>query len=478
MRRFLHAIDDYILAAAPHRQKLALAVFLCGLAMAVFSVFIGVGSIVFEGRICGWETRIGGWPETPGFHKQVGYITAFNWFVFSTFILPAIVATGLQARLELQNIPRALAERGMLVLKEPHGREGAATLTPRQIDAAWGKEREVWIAGAVTVFILVSLFLLRDFVQVVATPMLCPESLRNVALTDNEIEFDWSVAAIFGHGEIGSIGFRVVNIIFSLLAYVLFAVIGVSIFYALFVMFVGFQIFIQKLQNFEGYVLILDLGSDDKRHGFEIFEDFFTSLIQCTFLILVALSLMNLQNFYLRSAEFESIWQLIGADISSLYGEALKIPTEDFRETVWHILINWAGKDGRNILDNFNTAGGIATALGLATIVMAVTLNLLRVQARRARSDARRQLPLYEARYPELSGAEILKRINETTVWPIGWISWSYALAFMLVAAAGVISYRFILVAIGLGAGWVLLKAGLLLPAQKFVKLLTRQPPG
>jgi TRAP-type C4-dicarboxylate transport system permease small subunit len=99
---------------AQNAEMLAIASVVVGLVLCAASMVIGVDNVKFTGdfrapALAGEHVDL-----TPAMTKEVGYLWAPNWSVFSALVLPLIVLFGLLAFRQIEPTLERIAARGMV----------------------------------------------------------------------------------------------------------------------------------------------------------------------------------------------------------------------------------------------------------------------------------------------------------------------------------------------------------------------------
>lgn len=355
--------------------------------------------------------------------KQVGYASAPNWFLSPVLLFPIV---GALAILIIRWMDRTLAEmvRRRMLFDTTRNTAARVDSVGRQWSFLLGIALCAWIVLSIGGFAAS----IKEWWDYSYFPLTRYDTLADLEQVEQEIqnahggpahtiERDWAIAPLFKSGVN-----RTATYLFSLAA---FLVQGWMLsFLALFlVVGVAFGALMVQLSGPDRITIVPDLGSSDKRKGFEIFQDLGGLILLASLCLFFAFFLTMLQNVYLNGSEAESLFQM-------LY-EPFKAGIDDEDGTGWKALLT--PRIPTDYSSSYARLGGIVVILLVLVLVPAL---LLRYAARRAQSNLRRLADLPGS--PEIFGRDTkdLKKIAENMeAWPYRYFSLNMLLAGAVVLA-------------------------------------------
>ncbi|MCP5075363.1 MAG: hypothetical protein GY947_18985 [Rhodobacteraceae bacterium] len=417
----LNYVDSLWRRAGEQALLVAMVLMVLGITVSITSFFLSLHDVEWNGFVA--DEMVTDFPADKV--KQVGFMWAPNWGLAAIILLPMAIYKLLLARGDVEPLIGSLVSTNMLrnINGDP--------IDSDQLMKDWKKETKVWIFLSLMLFSLAAILTLYgDFYQVVLQWLLSEEYAAEliadannpVTFYDPTFEFDWSVAALF----VGSGVNTIANIIFSFVAYLLVPVFGAGLLLSGFVWFLAFCTFFSpaKLRQ-RGMIIVPDVTSADKRLGFENFEDMFDHLVQAgIYTSILALS-MHLQNVFLRSAEHETILDMVfGVAFEKVGGAYDKMAFGELTDYVLSVntVIN-ARIDGTNIQM-------FISALAMMLLAL-IVIGSIWAWLRRAALVGKR----FQQQSGQLSDEE-LARLKKMKVWPVGWISINKLLIIMILVFA------------------------------------------
>ncbi|RYG14487.1 MAG: hypothetical protein EON96_11745, partial [Caulobacteraceae bacterium] len=237
--------------------------------LAVVSVPIGIHAVGFSGALDLTPpdpVEFGAGKRVPV--KEVGYLFALNWAPYSVLVIPLMMVFVIRLWRCMPETLRAVASAGVL------RSEGLARLDPEQIASRWQALQRRCIGVFALIFVCVLAFMLYDWWDVVARPILFPDTLRGLALSDPSMEFDWSIACRYPEANVSCVA----DGVFGAVAYVLIAGLSTAIAFASCITAVLFVVYVCGVSGSRAdrfHHVAMPCGGKDQRGGFEHFEAFF-----------------------------------------------------------------------------------------------------------------------------------------------------------------------------------------------------------
>lgn len=247
---------------------------------------------------------------------------------------------------------------------------------------------------------VVGLWLLepKEAIEIIANPS------KPVSIDHPVYEFDWSIAALYADAVVhpGS------NLAFSLAAYLVVAVLGSGFILSVFFWLPAVPSFLRQTNlKKHGWEIVPDVKSQEKRLGFEVFEQFYRYIIWgAIFTSILAVS-MHIQNVFLRSPSFQNIGQMTftnAFEIVKLHGADIGAIVASLFSTAEGV----AGPTGGEI--NLQFGISFIGILLLVGIVMTVLLTWLSVTPKVGADSLRREARLLAAQK---------RALDEMQAWPV-----------------------------------------------------------
>lgn len=452
MDKFLLQINKIWDHAADQAEFIAGIFFAIGLFLLGASYFLDIHTVEFDGNL--QKAKI--LSDTSGVPvafaaKEVGFVLAPNWGITGLIFLPLAVLTALRARAAIKPLLRNLVQKGMLVDRE------FRPVAEEMVVQKWEQESKRWAAIAMSMFLFsFCLVMFLDFIPVVADWLLStPEEVAVLAsgmtLQHDTFEFDWSVAATFQSPVVDPIP----NLVFGFFAYIVIAAFGSGFLLASFIYFISLCAFFSpsKMER-NGLLLLPKVDSDDPRLGFESFEKFFDLLVQASIFTAIIAVAMHLQNVYLRSPIYTDIVQMVFGKNVNKIRDAITEP--DLTALVQALT---STSDALGIPLKEMTLQSFASSLALfliCAIVFVCVWLWLRISAKDGQDMLRNRDDI---------SAEQKRRLNEMSIWPVGWISLNSLIIVAILVGLSMWYVNFVSVVIIylivrmlLGFGWIFWK--------------------
>ena len=428
---------DRVVAARP---QITLWLLIIGFAMCAISLTANFGIITFTGNLTNGLNAFRGSPNGSVAGKQVGYVWALNWSLFSTFIAPAIAWFGIGALEALDRTLKTLCERGMLRDKE------FKRLDFEVLQQKWESHLRKSRVMFVFVFLMVFYVIMSDWWNVVAGPILNSGGVSQT-VADPVMEFDWSVASLYPGSHVNSLGL----LIFGFVAYVIFAACVPALVIAATLCVVFFMLFLVSARLEDGsqvhFAAVPTDDGADHHFGFKVFSELFQNFLTMSLLILGGLWLMAVQNVYLRDMSHGDFYSMIVSE----YGYLLDVIAKgEFKK-----IIPWFQEPAARFVYNPQVAfAGLLFPMICITSIIGCWL-LLREKARQAKAFSKEPAHLKQlADEHGLTPRELkLQLDNKMDVWPVGWVSEQRLLSLMALLGMSMISYRVIAFPIVIGGG-------------------------
>lgn len=457
-----------------HDFLCALYVLAVMLALAALSAPIGIHSVQFDGWIeysrpieatatqVGSAARADGRaavetvrhriPFVPGqaveaqrTTKEVGYLMALNWALYSVLVVPVMTLFILRLWRTMPETLAGAAARGLI--RSPD-------LSLLSEEAATGRWRQLrrTCAGlfAILVFCVVA-FVGWDWWEVVGHPITDPSILSGLGLWDNSLEFDWSIACLYpsGPGSCGGV------FAFGLVAYLLIAIGSVALAFASCVVAAIYVAYLcgglgRREARFT-HVVVPSVDGDS-RGGFEIFGSFFSALFGLSISVVIGCLMMIIQNAYLRDPDDGDVFTFMFGDLGTLVRGVRTANVESAFDFAW---VEWLFDPADRVFGNQQT--GIGLLLLAMTVILSTGMSwwLLRQTAQDAQTRSWKEAPALATEFG-LDEASFREQIRTMDFWPVGWMNQNQLLVLLLSLMASVFSYRLML----LPAAWVAVQGG------------------
>lgn len=425
----LTALDKYWEKAGGYAYEIGVAFSFFGFMLSVWSRSAGLSDIEWNGCITGLEKCL----IAPGTVKQVGFLWAPNGGLSGLIFFPVIIIFLCLARDNVERTFKRLFDRGML-----HPIDENA-ITQEEFFARWHKRSRAWMI--ICLFILpaaILIVIVQDFFPIVFDWLRNPESaaerLKGVKISHPNIEFDWSIAALFQASEINPVH----NIIFAFVAYLFIGVLGSSFILSAFLWMFSVCSFM-SVRNLEsmGYILVPDLDSPDKRLGFETFESLFGYIFLAAVVTAIVTLGMHLQNVYLRAPDYENIMQMV-------FGDTIQNVIAHWNDGTWGQIpgefISVSVKQALQIESGLGTNLQFMITWLVMFLIMMIVVGGLTVWLYTTSREGRLWL-VDKGLKTDGSGNELddndKRRLRKMRAWPISWMSpglFCIIVAFVLLA--------------------------------------------
>jgi len=415
--------------------------FLIFLLISIISVAIGVGSFIDEV------------PNGDGamVKRQVGYLAAPNWGVVSWVVVPFILLWIARGVSSLRDSLFEMSASGMLRFNNDSRVSSGQIvqfMTPKFVFASW--------IALIVIFLCVS-FALFDFYSVAAKHLLTLspyEGPLSCNVEDSQQERDWSIAAALPNG-LGHIG-RIENFAFSLIVYILIPGLSFGLAFAYFILFsVYYYAFNHTELSTKGISIVPNLNAQDPRCGFEILQPLFERTLFVVILSFVGLSMMSLQNIYLRTCypDFFSFMLSNGFQAGQeLYANDKTVSISKLARSLGFVFGETA---------NMNLQIFLAQALSF--FVFVVVFILVFFNLRRTAMLAKDKILRFEDEPIEewpawlqrrFARGEFRKldfeRLRNMAVWPVAWVRLSILIVILLLGVISMFFYKIAFVTFGL----------------------------
>lgn len=426
------------------------------------TIFVGVAFLMLAtviGNASVWWK-----PPEPAFGvgvKQVGFLYAINWSMGGVIIFPLIWFLICHALGRLSDIERALVKAQMLVTTafEP------VRADDRSVRSLFRDARRATWVIALALPALIALIPLRDFNggvraiyvdqcrnqnltklvddsapgQEVCTPR--GREVRRIIPLDHEVILrDWSMSPFLTRDD----GIKAdVDEIFWFVAavYLVYPSLGVGVLCAYFFVLVGIGMMMSPDgARRHGLMILPDLESKDCRLGFECFESLFKYSLLIMILAYSIAHLLVLQNLYLRVAS-PSIFEFIMPDLA---GASRAFAAGEIAKAIDYLIGN-AFAPGVPSGGLLGLAGRCAAAF-MPVAFLGIAYLLLRASALRGRNIIRGEIKSGRAhsllKLTDLPEAEIMRRLDSITTWPLTWPSLRQILCGYGVLLSGIVFYK------------------------------------
>jgi hypothetical protein len=436
------ALDRFVERLIEHRHVLTGWVVLIAFGFWVVAFALHVHLVTFSGVLdgptAGHTDAFRGLPADHVPSKQVGYLTALNWSLFSTAIAPTIVWFGIGALHALNTTLRNLCERGMVRDKN------FDRLTFEFLQDKWERHIRQSRALFICTFLLVIYFVMNDWWSVVGQPILYPQTVTQT-MADPVMEFDWSVSSLYPGSGVS----KYPLLVFGFLGYVLFAALVPALVISVTLCTVFYMLFITTARTAEGQLHLAAVptaGAKDRHFGFKVFSDLFHNFLLMSLFILGGLWLMSVQNVYLRDPASSNIYSFV-VEETKKYKDVVggKTNIDDF--------LTWFFKPGQTLLENPQVAISVLLFPMICFISVVGCWVVLGYKARHAQEFSKANVQKLAAEF-KTDAAILEERLsNEMDVWPVGWIKSRNLILLMILMAASMISYRVMAIPLLIGMG-------------------------
>lgn len=437
------SIDRSVIYVVDSRARFLIWVIVLGFFVVVLSVILNIGSVAFSGRLLNGFNALAAIPALQDqpvvASKEVGFLWAVNWSLFCTVIAPIIVGFGLNTLRTFETTLESICAAGML-------RDDAF----RRV--SYNSLAEIWHAHAqknrlLFIFVLIAVigFIMWDWWSVVGHPLINPDSVRN-PLTDPQMEYDWSVSALFEGSSVNTSAL----LVFSFAAYFLFAALVPALVIAVTLCTIYFMVFVTSVRlpgdgkSDEVHFAAVPSGEDDRHFGFKVFGPLFDSYLLMSLFIMLGLWLMAVQNVYLRDPFSTNIVNFIWGDLDQ-YARLIDNSGGVFD------FISWFVAPTRYTVPNIQVALSVLLMPTICLVSVAGSWFILRSKAISAGKLSRKNVAKL-ARELQQSSDRLDERLKkDMEVWPVGWITSRKLLAMMAFLFAALVSYRLIIIPLAFG---------------------------
>jgi hypothetical protein len=361
--------------------------------------------------------------------RQVGYIWAWNWSVSYAVLFPLSLYFGLLSlrcirdSLREMHAQRMVRTAAMIAIEEP------------ELENSWlGGDRVrrllLWIFAFILPFTVSSYEWARNNLLRLFESPLAPAT--SVA------DYDWGLKALMFHAPVWA---RVTNAAFDLAAFCLEGLLlAGSLAYFLMLLDLG-RVIPLTTGNAEPIRLIPNLKSQDRRAGFELFEEPLLQMLFVALVMFLMFYLVRIEGAYLHGAGSESnLAEFIQKDIlagASGQQGVLKSPdlASSVKANVAHLL-DPGNMDVRDFLSQIS----VFLIFILCGIVIVMTV---RIACQSAITNAKNYLDncqsctLFEGKHDDERG-----RLEQITSWPLGYIKPNLLFLAMAFAVASLYYYR------------------------------------
>jgi hypothetical protein len=382
--------------------------------------------------------------------RQVGYLGALNWSIGYTVLFPLVAFLMLVA---LQSVPKALRNIGALRMIR-----SAIDFRPVSADELiqqWQEDSRIvrlLVFGGIAVAMLSAL---GEWAINNLGPLLQQNLIASIP------EVDWGLAAAipdsaFAGSHPAHTGWYLAgNAAFDLACFAFQGIVIASI-WSFFILMSDLPRLL--LNESAGYRIVPRLTTEDRRCGFEAFEDVLQNALLAGLVTFLMLYLSRVQKLYMRSDGAHSIADFTAND--------LFIGLTQGVAGLFHF-----SSDSRVLFD-INSSSRYAPPVGdilllvalflVCAFVFLLTAYTVRQCARRANRQAQEYLDADPQRmlFAEMPRETEAMRLREMTFWPMQYPSLSFLTLLILFCATTFVWYRLGLVSLGIVCLTVLTRVG------------------
>lgn len=442
-----------------------------GFILVVASLMVGNAGVGFDGHlradaIARGDARLpAGAPSLatldvglrlkPGQVKEVGYVAALNWAIYSIVMSPLVLTSGLLAFRNIEPTLVKMAERGMI-----RKTETLEAMSAAEYLSHWRRADLVWRIMLILVCVCGIGFLAWDSWSSVNAPIVHPETLAGVTLADPVSEFDWSIACLLNGTKVNCAAQQT----FDIIAYILVPGLSTLIAFSVAIVALRFMAFVANAGGPQNlwFVSVDASETDDDLLGWRVFEPFFSCLLYWALAVLFGLWLMVVQNTYLRDPTSSTIVEFLLNDSSVIVslgnpdaiGKAV-FNAGGFDKAVGAALTWLVADPSQKFFANPQEAIAIMLYAFVCAIAVVGAWWLLRVTALKSQLTTRQNLA-YFAKAQGVKQRVLHERLQKMKAWPVAWIGQMRLFALMLLLFGSLVSYRLILIPLVLVISYIL----------------------
>ncbi len=352
--------------------------------------------------------------------REVGYIGALNWSLTYALLFPIMLFLAVSALSSLALVLNRLHSRGMVRT------QNLQLASPNSLT-------EDWLAGC-----SVRKWLMIFFAVIVPTAVGLTEWVGNNLLClvrePSGLEhwnYDWGLAGIM---KDWTFTHRLFNALFDLAAFVTEALLIASL-AAFFIAILDLGRVVPTGRINHEFKLIPDFKSNDKRLGFEVFEDPLESMLGVAFVAYLICYLVRLQGAYMADNAAPSLADFVNTDIIQSIVQAAHKPDRQVLASTFIHLINLGDQQTRGVL-------AWLLSVFLAVFSLAAVVMTVKAAAKSAQLNGEEVL---ENNTLGLSPAEIAAarlKLDKMAIWPIGYLKLDGLLFWIAVAVGTLLLYR------------------------------------
>ncbi len=267
--------------------------------MLMTAAFLQLTTVSFQGQF-----------QAPALHaialktpKEVGYFAALNWSLYSVGVLPILAWAALSIWRDIPEVLRRLTDSKMV------RDETFALVDCDRLERRWNRRVRSIRLLLVVVALLGTIFVMGDWWQTVAWPLLDPRALVGHKLNAPDSEYDWSISSLYA----GSHTSTALLLVFTFIAYAGIPLVSTLLTLETVVVVFSFVTLLAPFSRQERGWSIVAMPHDEveRRCGWEAFSDFYFHLLVFALIVLAGLWLMIVQNAYLRNDGSADILQFI-----------------------------------------------------------------------------------------------------------------------------------------------------------------------
>jgi len=391
------------------RKVSPMGVLLCtasvGAVLLVTSIACGVSSYLY-------------FDEIHQVASQRGYLSSVNWSVGITIAMAASFFFMLSALQDVDGLGRQLYDAGMLVRADfTQPGEGGDSFKREWLRLL--RQNSRWVLVLAGIGAVASIV---EWWVVSGGPLLIGAEIR-------EQEYDWCTKFVSSDVTLK----RVLNAAFCFVVF-LTQIVYICALAVYFVFITLFSKIIYSLSSSNtAHRIIPNLGSPDRRKGFEVFESVSENILLAAASSYALFYLSRLWNVYIRSGS-PNLWAFVVGDL-----------VRGFRKADWATSVDRLFDIGAFSYSSTMVTLGAVVALTLSIIVV---VRVLRMAALQAKRDLHRHLT-EQGRTAELSEVESM------SVWPMSYPRPNHLLVLAVFAVIGIIFFRIGIVYLGALIAWV-----------------------
>ncbi len=396
------------------------------------------GSLVLN--IATWTARA---PDFADANREVGYLAALNWSITYAILFPILLylmantVSGLANALDRLHISGMVHEIAPDALNDPLSAVDLGNIKLQPIRSPILTRN--WLAGSLMRDRFLTIFAIIIPAAFGATEWFLNNFLRLIhkAPVPSHSDYDWGLAGLMPQvlqAPEWTLAHRLANATFDLLAFAT-EVLLIGSLIAFFILVLDLGRVVPTGRRGQTHLLLPDLGSSDRRLGFEVFSDPLGSLLGVALIAYLICYLVRLQGAYMASTSSSSLADFVSDYILAGVRQAAKSPTPAHLVDAFVALFNLRDQQIR---------GALAWMMSVLVAVFCLSAVVMTVQ-RAAASALGTATDRLKKRTLDLSGQtpkSASDKLTSMAIWPLGYLKLNLLLFWIFLAVLTLILYR------------------------------------